>query len=94
MNTSFVPATQLQRNAKKVVNSKSPFQIILNNNEMNGIIVNKKTSQYLIDSGLLEQIQEELFELNDPKTVDIIKKHRQGKTSPIGFDEFNQKHGL
>jgi uncharacterized protein with von Willebrand factor type A (vWA) domain len=61
---------------------------------MNGIIINKKTSQYLIDSGLLEQIQEELFELNDKETIDVIQKHRLGKSSPVDFDKFNQKHGL
>ena len=94
MNTAFIPVTQLQRNTKKVLNSDEPFQIILNNNDLNGLIVNKETTKFLIESGVLEQLREEMFELNDPLTIRTIKEHRTGKSKPVEFDTFLKKHEL
>ncbi len=94
MKTTFVPTTQLQRNTKKVLNSDEPFQIILNNNQLQGLLVNKETAQYLLDSGVLEQILEEMWELQDETTSSLVAKARTGKTSPVSWEKFNHKHGL
>ena len=94
MKTVFIPTTQLQRNAKKVLASKEPFQIILNNNQLEGLVVNKETAQYLLDSGTLDQIIEELWELHDEQTSTLVEKSRTHETEPISWEIFNQKHDL
>ncbi len=46
MKMDFISVTQLQRNTKKVLSDK-PFQIILNNNESNGMILSKQAADIL-----------------------------------------------
>jgi hypothetical protein len=47
-----------------------------------------------LESGTLNQIREELWELHDKKTCDLVIASRNGKTSPISFDTYLKKHGL
>jgi len=93
--THFIPTTQLQRNTKKVLNSEVPFQVILSNSEVAGIVINKKTAKMLLESDALTQMREELWEANDPTTVEMIKNARAGKhEDSISLSDYRAKHGL
>lgn len=94
MNTNFISATQVQRNAKSVFSSDTPFQVVLNNNELNWVVLNKKFSKVVLDSGALEQILEELEELNDKETLNVTSEHRNWKSQPVDFEELLQKNGI
>lgn len=95
MNHSFIPTTKVQRETKAVFASETPFQIVLNNNEINGMIINRDTAQALLDSDILEQIQEELWESKDPTTSQMIKEARSGKASDtITLKDFRTTHDL
>lgn len=84
---TYVSTTQLQRNPKEVF-GKSPVQIILSNNEVQGMIFSKEATELLQKSGILEQIQEELWELSDAETVQVVKESREKKGDSIDFDIF------
>ena len=95
MITDFVPITKVLRNGRKTFSSGPSFQIVLSNNELQGIIINKKTAKMILDHDLLTQLREELWELNDPETVRMVRESRAGiKSDSISFDEFNKKHGI
>jgi hypothetical protein len=94
MTTAFVSTTQLQRNTRGVLRSPSPFQTILNNNQIEGIVINKETAKFLIDSGYLDQVREELWEIADEETSQLIQRAREGKTDAISWEDFHKKHGI
>jgi hypothetical protein len=73
----FVSTTQIQRNPKSVF-GKEPFQIILSNNKPQGMLLSQEVTEYLEKSGILQQIQEELWEISDSETCDVIQDFRQG----------------
>lgn len=88
-----ISTTELQKNPKKVIDKK-PIQMILTNNKVSGLLLSADVAHLMEDSGLLQQIREELFELQDKETVSIIQKHRAGKSRPVSFDEFQKKYDL
>lgn len=89
----YISKTDLQRNPDKVF-SKSPFKIVLNNNKQQGMFISQETVDVLMKSGVLSQIQEELFELQDQETIQVIADHKSGKSKPSPFEQFTQKHEL
>ena len=93
MITDFVSTTTLQRDCKKVLNSK-PFQIILQNNKPQGMILSQQATELLTESGILQQIQEEIWEYMDEETVQVITSHRKGKGKPIPLEHFRKKYGV
>ena len=66
----------------------------MSNNDLTGIVLSKEAAKIILDSGVLDQIREELWELNDPETVQLALDSRQGKTHPIPFDDFAKQHGV
>lgn len=94
MLTEFISITNLQRNMKEVFNSKQPMFLVMSNNAVSGLVISKETAKMLMESGVLDQIREEIEELNDPETVDLVLRSRQGKTSPVPFDTFAKEYGL
>jgi len=93
MFADYASVTDLQKSPKKVF-GKKPFQVILQNNHLAGGLLSQEFTELLMESGILEELQQELFELNDKETVGVIKNHRSGKSKPIAFDDFNKKYGL
>lgn len=87
MISSFVSITNLQRGLKKIFYSKQPIHVVLSNNAVSGIVFSKEAAELLLDSGALDQIREELWELQDKETVDLVQKSRKGKSDhSISFD--------
>mgnify|MGYP000716484033 CR=1 FL=1 len=85
----FVSTTEVQKNTKKVFSSNTGFQVVLNHNKNVGMILNAELSKHMLDSGLIQQIREEMWELNDPITKKLVRDARAGKNKEaINFDDF------
>jgi hypothetical protein len=94
MLTDFISITALQRNLKSIFASKKPMHVVLSNNAVTGIVLSKEASKLLLDSGVLEQLREELWELHDKDTADLVTQSRSGKTKPVPFASFASEHGV
>jgi hypothetical protein len=94
MITDFISITNLQRQMKSVFNGKKSMYLVMSNNTVSGLVISKETTKILMESGVLDQIREELWELNDPETRDLITRSREGKTHPVPFDTFAKEYGL
>lgn len=93
--TQFIPTTKLQRQTKAVFDSDEPFQIVLKDNEVNGIVINKATAKALLETNILAQIEEELWEAQDETTQKLINNSRSGrKSDSIELKAFRKKHVL
>lgn len=79
MISEFISITNLQRQLKKVFYSKQPIHVVLSNNAVSGIVFSKEAAELLLQSGALDQIREELWELHDKDTVDLVRSSRGGK---------------
>lgn len=78
MFTDLISITDLQRNLKKVFGAKQPIRVVMSKNAISGLVFNKDTTKMLMESGVLDQIREELWELNDKETVRLVRKSRKG----------------
>ncbi|MDO8648653.1 MAG: hypothetical protein Q7R81_02615 [Candidatus Peregrinibacteria bacterium] len=94
MLSEFISITNLQRQLKKVFYSKQPIHVVLSNNKVSGIVFSQEAAQLMLDSGMLDQLREELWELDDKETRDLVVRHREGKTRPVLFDGFAKEHGV
>lgn len=94
MITSFISVTHLQRQLKSVFSSTQPIHIVLNNNAVNGLVFSKEAAELFLKSGVLEQLREELWELQDKETRSLVRRQRRGKDKPVPFDTFAKKYGI
>jgi hypothetical protein len=94
MLSEFISITHLQRQLKKVFYSKQPIHVVLSNNAVSGLVFSKEAAEWLLESGALDQIREELWELHDKETSDIVTSHRKGRGTPVSFDVLARKHGV
>lgn len=94
MLSHFISITNLQRQLKKVFYSKQPIHVVLSNNDISGIVFSQEAAKLLLESGALDQIREELWELQDKETRELVEADRAGKTTPIPFDTYLAKYGL
>lgn len=93
MLPSFVSITDLQRQLKSVFASKQPIHVILSRNAVTGLVFSKEAAEMLLESGALDQIREELWELRDKETQDLVTRGKAGDVQPVSFDSFAKKHG-
>lgn len=94
MLPEFISITNLQRQLKKVFYSKQPIRVILSNNAVSGIVFSKDAAELLLESGALDQIREELWELQDQETRNLVIRGKTGKGKPVSFDSFAKKYGI
>jgi len=78
MIPDFISITNLQRQLKDVFNAKQPMRLVLSNNSITGLVFSKDAAEKLLKSGMLDQLHEELWELNDKETVRVVKGSRKG----------------
>jgi len=79
MLSEFISITNLQRQLKKVFYSEQPIHVVLSNNAVSGIVFSKEAAELLLQSGALDQIREELWELRDKETVELVRSSKKGK---------------
>jgi hypothetical protein len=95
MITDFISITNLQRKMKSVFASAKPMHVVLSNNAVSGLVFSKEAAELMMESGLLEQLREELWELHDKETLDLVRSSRKKKHSgSIEFSAFVKKYGL
>lgn len=80
MLSELISITNLQRQLKKVFYSKQPIHVVLSNNAVSGIVFSKEAAELLLESGSLDQIREEFWELHDKETVDLVRSSRKGRS--------------
>lgn len=86
---NYTTTTKLARDGKKAFASGA--SIVLCNNEDIGMILGKDYYLALKDSGILEQIREEMRELRDPTTSSLINTYTNWTTrtkDSVSFDDF------
>lgn len=93
MLSDFISITDLQRHLKTVFGSKQPMRVVLSKNKVNGIVFSKEAATLLLESGMLDQLREELWELNDKETRDVVLRSKQGKAKTVPFNDFAKRHG-
>lgn len=71
------------------------MQIVMSNNAITGIVINKEIAEALLKSGALDQLREELWELNDPETAELVRRAKEGDDSDaMPFEDFAKEYGL
>ncbi|MDD5770433.1 MAG: hypothetical protein PHE25_05685 [Candidatus Gracilibacteria bacterium] len=90
----FTTTTEIARKGSKAFNIKD-YSFVLNNNKNIGLIIGEELGKALIDSGVLQQLREELWELNDKETVETIEKYKSGDISnSISLNDYRKKYGI
>ncbi|MDP3975724.1 MAG: hypothetical protein Q8P95_02295, partial [bacterium] len=74
--------------------SGKPFQLILSNNKLQGAVLSADVVKYMADSGLLTQIQEELWELQDKVTRNVVQQSRFSNKKMVSLKSFRKKYGI
>ncbi len=92
MLSELISITNLQRQLKKVFYSKQPIHVVLSNNAVSGIVFSKEAAELLLESGSLDQIREEFWELHDKETVDLVRRSKQGEGKhSVSFDQWAKR---
>ena len=90
----FTTTTEIARKWSKIF-STFDEAIVLNNNKNIGLLLWWELAQAVLDSGVIQQIREELWELNDKETSQLINSYKNGeKSDSISLDDFRKKYGL
>ncbi len=90
----FTTTTEISRKGSKAF-SQTKETIILNNNKMLGLYLPAELWQAVLDSWIINQIREELWELNDKETVELVRAYKQWeKTDSIGFYELLKENNI
>ncbi len=69
------------------------MRVVLSKNRVNGIVFSKEAASLLLESGLLDQLREELWELNDAETRATVLRLKEGKAKPVSFNAFAKRYG-
>jgi len=90
----FTTTTEIARKWSKVF-SEYQQAIVLNNNKNIWVIFGWELAQAILNSWVVEQIKEELWELNDKETVDLVVWYKEWKKSDsISLDDFRKKYAI
>jgi len=88
---NYTTTTKLARNGKKEFDQG--IKVVLYNNEDIGLIMGKDFYDAIKDSGLIEQLREEMWEAKDKTTQMVLEKDAKGDYSDaIDFDDFRKKY--
>ena len=90
----FATTTEISRKGSKAFSWTKEI-IILNNNKMLGLYIPWELWQAILDSWVINQIREELWELNDKETVETIRNYKSWKQSDsISLSDYRKKYGI
>ena len=90
----FTTTTELARQGSKIFSTYDEA-IVLNNNKNIGLVLGGKLAQAVLDSWVIEQIREELWELNDKETSELVSSYKDWKKSDsISLDSYRKKYGI
>ncbi len=90
----FTTTTEIARKWKKAFDGLF-YNTVLYNNKDIWMIIGKELADMLQENGILDQIREELWELNDPTTCELVEKSRNGEYSDsISLEDFRKKYNV
>jgi len=91
---NFTTTTEIARKWKKAFDNLS-YATVLSNNKDIWMVLGKEMSHALLESWILQQIKEELWELWDPTTMWVIEKYRTwNKEDSLSLDNFKKEYEL
>ena len=91
---NFTTTTEISRKWSKVFEMYDEA-IVLNNNKNIWLLLWWKLAQALLDSWVLQQLREELWELNDSTTCNTIKAYKDWKSEDsISLNDYKSKYGI
>ena len=90
----FTTTTEIARKWSKVF-SEYQQAIVLNNNKDIWVIFGWELAKAILDSWVVEQIREELWELNDKETVETIRSYKSwDRSNMISLSDFRKKYDV
>lgn len=93
MRASFISITNLQRQMKSVFSGQEPFHVVLSKNAVSGLVFSQEAAELLLKSGVLDQLREELWELQDKETVKLVCQSRKGPGKySVPFEVWAKNH--
>ena len=89
----FTTTTNLARNGKKEFDHG--IKIVMHNNKDIWLVVGKDFYEAMKDSGMIEQLREEMREATDPTTVNLLEKDvNNDRSDAIMLDDFRKKYAV
>ncbi len=90
----FTTTTEIARKWSKIFKELDEA-IVLNNNKNIWLLLWWELAQALLDSGVLQQLKEELWELNDKETVDTIMNYKSwDRSNMIILSDYRKKYNV
>lgn len=91
---TYTTITNLVKNGRREFEG-APYKTVLSNNEPVGLILSMEVSNVLTESGILDQIREELYELHDSETKDLVERTNTGNLPHrLSLEKFRTKYGV
>ena len=93
-NMNFTTTTEISRKWSKIFEMYDEA-IVLNNNKNIWLLLWWKLAEALLDSWVLQQIREELWEINDKETTNSISQYKSWNWSEsISLNDYKIKYGI
>lgn len=93
-NMNFTTTTEIARKWSKIFKTYDEA-IVLHNNKNIWLLLGWDLANALLDSWILQQLREELWEIQDKETVELIRSYKEWKkTDSISLDDYIKKYGL
>ena len=91
---NFTTTTEIARKWSKIF-SMYDEAIVLNNNKNIWLLLWWDLAQALLDSWILQQLREELWEINDKETSDLVIWYKEWKKiDSISLKDFRKKYAI
>lgn len=90
----FTTTTEIARKGSKIF-QEFDEAIVLNNNKNIWLLLWWELAQAVLNSWVLQQIREELWEINDKTTSDLVQWYKEWKKSDsISLRDYRKKYGI
>lgn len=91
----FTTPTEIARKGSKIF-TEYDEAIVMKNNKNIGLLFWGELAKALLDSGVVQQIREELWEMNDPETSEMIADYRKNWLWPESwnFSDFMKEYNV
>jgi len=91
----FTTTTEISRKGSRLFKELKQEAIVLHNNKNIWLVLGWELAQAVLDSGIIQQIREELWELQDKETINLIKAHKNWEqTDSISLNNYLEKYGI
>ncbi|MCP4524256.1 MAG: hypothetical protein GY828_08625 [Candidatus Gracilibacteria bacterium] len=93
-NMDFTTTTEISRKGSKIFEQHDEA-IVLHNNKNIGLLLGGELANAVLESGVLQQLREELWESQDNETKNLVGDYKEGKKSDsISLDDYTKKYAI